>query len=652
MDTRSSSGSGSHSTNLNFNHIINQDRQRTPQHGTYTTAGTVYNPQTAPTLHPPARRGRASRWPPGNPADFSAFTNPVLGTLSRTRYRSPPTTASTLRQYSPLQQNQDRAIDPRYSADQHRPATSLSNPMRSTSGGSSNVSLSLSNTLPREVLADELAKSIICDCCGKRFNTTAMTDFHATLTGHDNFSEADDHNDTADRDTDTFLQEEEMKEEENLSQFNNYSVKTLTNLASYPNPNQKMAQRCLDRARETFKAAAEHTRPASNNSSRPGLIGAGASSSSYLSGSGRESSEYYSRVPRNAHMNSSTRSSVLSNGPGAPQPLTAGPPGQRHYKASTLEGPLRALQESAQKPYTTTMAESRLGTNPPNPSFLSGLSKPMLNMLTGASREAERETKPIRPLRGSNSPLSMERLAHNAPRTMCHETRHHNGPIVLPSPRNIWTNGMRETRTQEELSEYYPDSCGCLPVDYSRATLLNVPDDNSDLQPPVGRVLPSELEARIQSEVDLTRHRKRFYAGDSQVFRPWEFRFDEIREKIRNRELGTVDDDDDDEPSTLAEIETAVDLSQLGKPRNIPAHLISQLQPHDAARPLLPMLYSTLADLKNDCTGCDGPQKRPEYDSWGCPRPGYVGQEREEGMMVKADRSRQQTPFQRESPRW
>lgn len=514
------------------------------------------------------------------------------------------------------------------------------------------MSLSLSNALPRGLLADELPKSNICNVCGERFQTIAMADLHATLSGHNTFPEAGDNNNPSDGDT--FLQDEEIKEEEDLTQFNNYSVKTLTNLASYPNPNQKMAQRCLDRARETFKAAAENIRPTNNDPSRPGFNGAGPSSSSYLSGSGRESSDYYSRVPRNSHMNSSTRSSVLSNGPGAPQPLTAGPPGQRHYKASTLEGPLRALQESAQKPYSLTMAaESLLGTNPPNSSVLSNLSRPASTKMSEASRDADRDIKTTRSPRRPSSPYPMEQhsfdIAQSASRSMYYETRHHHVHTMVSNQKNIWTNRMRETKTEDELGEYYPDSRGSLPFDYNPATLITAPDDNSDLKFPTGRVLPTELEAGIEREVDLARHRKRFYAGDSEfLFRPWEYRFDEICDEVRDWEPGTVDNGGH---LTLAQIEAAVDPSQLGKTRNISVGLISQLEPHDAARPLLPMLYWTLANLKNESLGFERAQQRQKDDRSVCHRPGYVGQEREEWMRAQTERARPQSVSRLENSR-
>lgn len=640
MDTRSSSGSGSRSANLNPN-----------SKATYTTAGTVYNPQTAPPLQPPARRGRATRWPPANPTDLSAFSNSVLGGFPRSRYRSPPTTASTLRHYSPLQQNQDRALDPRICGDHHRSATSLSNPQRSTSDDSSNISLSLSNVLPRELLADELPKAIVCNDCGEQFQTMTLAEFHASLSGHDHFSEAGDNGSSPSGGT--FAQDEKMKEEEDLTQFNNYSVKTLTNLASYPNPNQKMAQRCLDRARETFKAAAENMRSASPSSSQPDLNGInGASASSYFSNSGRESSEYYSRVPRNARMNSSTRSSVLSSGPGAPQPLTAGPPGQRHYKASTLEGPLRALQESAQKPDSLPTSATLFGTNPPSTPALSHLSRPSSTRMPEASRAGGRNINALRSMPGFDPLRVLEQASfdasHSASGYVGHETRHH-GPSVLPNQKNIWTNGMRETKTQNELREYYPTSPGGVPFDYDPATFVNIPGDNSDLQLPQGRILPSSVEAENKRDADLAHHRKRFYEGDSQVFRPWEHRFDEIRNQARDCEEGRLGPSG---PLTLAQIDAAIDPSQLGKPRDISISLINQLKPHDAARPILPMLCSTLTNLKNDLTSFQKPPEPKKDDRRVCPRPGYIGQEREEWMRAKLNQARPQTPTRKENSRW
>lgn len=514
------------------------------------------------------------------------------------------------------------------------------------------MSLSLSNALPRELLADDPPKPIICDDCGERFETMNMANFHASLSGHDHFSETSDNNCL--QHGGTFEQGEEMKEEEeeDLTQFNNYSVKTLTNLASYSNPNQKMAQRCLDRARESFKAATENIRSASPSSSQPELSGVGAASSSNLSNSGRDSSEYYSRVPRNARMNSSTRSSVLSSGPGAPQPLTAGPPGQRHYKASTLEGPLRALQESFQKPYSLATAVTLFGTNPPSTPALADLSRPSSSKMSEASRAGGRNINAVGPLAGLDPRRALERASleptHSVPGSVGHEARHH-GLAASHNQNRVWTNGMRETKTQIELREYYPGSPGGVPFDYNPAAFMDVSSDNSDLQPPQGRPLPFSLEAENNREADLAQHRKRFYEGDSKVFRPWEHRFEEIRDKARNCEKGFFGDGG---PLTLAQIDAAVDPSQLGKPRDISISFINQLKPHDAARPLLPMLYSALANVKNNLASVQKPPEPPQDDHRVCHRPGYIGQEREEWMRAKLSQARPQTPSRKENSRW
>lgn len=513
------------------------------------------------------------------------------------------------------------------------------------------MSLSLSNVLPRELLADELPKSIVCNDCGERFQTMALAEFHASLSGHGHFSDAGDNGSSPN--AGTSAQDEKMKEEEDLTQFNNYSVKTLTNLASYPNPNQRMAQRCLDRARETFKAAAENRRSVSPSSSQPDLNGIGcASASSYFSNSGRESSEYYSRIPRNARMNSSTRSSVLSSGPGAPQPLTAGPPGQRHYKASTLEGPLRALQESAQTPDSLPTSGSIFGTNPPSTPALSHLSRPSSTRVSEASRAGGRNLNALTSLPGFDPLHVLDRasfdVSHSASSYVGHEARQH-GLSVLPNQKNIWTNGMRETKTQNELREYYPDSPGGVPFDYDPATFLNIPSDNSDLQLPQGRVLPSSLEAQNKRDADLANHRKKFYEGDSQIFRPWEHRFDEIRNHARDCEEGLLGPGG---PLTLAQIDAAVDPSQLGKPRDISISLINQLKPHEAARPILPMLCSTLTNFKNDLTGFQKPLEPKKDDRRVHPRPGFIGQEKEEWLRAKLNQTHPQTPTLEEISRW
>lgn len=461
------------------------------------------------------------RWPPANPSDVSTFNQGVLTSFPRPRYRSPPTTASTLRHYSPLQQNYHRAVDPTTipsdHASDHRHATS-----------ESPITMSLLPTNPRDLFAG-----------GREVEAQKE---------------------------DTSTKGEDGKDEEDeLAQMSKYSVKTLTNLASYTNPHQKVAQRALDRARETFRAAPDMSRPIGTTSSRQGLDGAGILTSTSLLPPGRDGSDHFGRLPRHGHINSSTRSSVLSNGPGAPQPLTAGPPGQRQYKASTLEGPLRALQVSAQKPPPPPLIdEAHFDINPSS----------LLD--TGPQSSAsENPDLPHSPDQKTEAMLSVCQSPFQGAR------------------RNItWTKGITETKTPSQLKQYYN---GGAPSDYDAAKYVSVPDnDNSDLmaqlQPRDPRQPPS-AEARAQRDAWL---RVAFYAGTSDLTKTWNERFDEIRKKLQDQELG-ISDSAECSAAVQNEIHTSPNSEQLGKPKSFSVEVFNPWPTHEAAEPLVSMAYSSLA---------------------------------------------------------
>lgn len=126
--------------------------------------------------------------------------------------------------------------------------------------------------------------------------------------GKDNMLSFDDSGD------DIFVDDDSLK---------HMSVKTLTNLASYENPKQKSAQNILSRARDTSKALqfADQASLSSNILQSDGVA------------------EADSRP-------SSTYSSILSKGPGAPRPLTAGPPGLRQHKPATTDNPATARRSA------------------------------------------------------------------------------------------------------------------------------------------------------------------------------------------------------------------------------------------------------------------------------------------------------------------
>ncbi|KAK4682895.1 hypothetical protein QC764_120250 [Podospora pseudoanserina] len=82
---------------------------------TYTTVGSIYNPSAAAPIQAPTRRPRIRRFPqpPESPlGDPFDFTDPLRALLKEKSPPSPPTTAAVLKQYTPLQQNYDRALSP------------------------------------------------------------------------------------------------------------------------------------------------------------------------------------------------------------------------------------------------------------------------------------------------------------------------------------------------------------------------------------------------------------------------------------------------------------------------------------------------------------------------------------------------------------
>lgn len=562
MDTRSSSGSGSQSdshTQAAGDAPLQQPR--------YTTAGTLYNPQTAAPLQPPARRGRAARWPPAVPADLSAFNNSLLGNFPRTRLRSPPTTASTLRHYSPLQQNYDRAA--------HPPPDP---PHEGRNKPTSSLSMSHPTSFPPDFPTRDDVESILPGGVDP-------------LKGQAN-QEVD--------------EEEHGAEEEELTRMDNYSVKTLTSLASYSNPHQKMAQRALDRARETFKAAAEASRQPSRSAFRQGLDGTNAPLSSHALG--RDPLDYFSRVPRNTHINNSTRSSMLSGGLGAPQPLTAGPPGQRQYKVPALEGPYRALQtiktpssSAVDEAYANGNAPSLLQLGPRPPSSTSDLP---------CSPEQNKQ------LRVAAAALQATRPAVHSPSATVGDSPWNRGcpPVTL-------VKEPQETKTLAQIMQYYP---GSPPPRYNPKNLVSVAEDNSDL-PPI--LHPSRCSQLLMSDgarsQDDARHLVAFYSAKYDLTRTWAERLDDLNNRLQN--LGRSDSTQDS-AARQADIVAASSSSQVGKPEDFDVSFFNQIKTCQAAEPLLAMAFSTLANywdngrILGHSTGFERVNKPEEEDLWACSR--------------------------------
>ncbi|KAL6880952.1 hypothetical protein J3F83DRAFT_720425 [Trichoderma novae-zelandiae] len=334
---------------------------------TYTTAGTIYNPSSSQRLQPPARRGRLLKLNIEATAfaiEATKFGSP-RSILSDKAFRSDtsvntPTTAP-VQQYSPLQQNYDRAVSPAASPDRE--------------AGMSPQPFTLHNPPPR-ARVDSLPPSRIDNGQG----LVAAVD------------SSDDDDDSS-----------------SVGALKNMTVKSLQNLASYPNPNQKSAQKALLRG----------TRPKAGSSLGSGLSGlaqpfayrnispGGVRLSSSdepsiglrptLSDSSTLHHSFMSRRRISRVMTSDagpsgtyaslfdsrrstpstnddmpdcnpTASMHLATGPGAPKPLTAGPPGQRQYRPSTFESTFKALKSQvAACQASVTDAEDDLDAPPFTP---------------------------------------------------------------------------------------------------------------------------------------------------------------------------------------------------------------------------------------------------------------------------------------------
>ena len=488
------------------------------QQTVYTTAGTVYNPTATP-LQPPSRRGRASRWAPPSQAELALFNKSVLDSFPYKPYRSPPTTASSLKHYTPLQQNSDRAIEPLMGPSVSGQALSES---------SSTLSL---KSAPSQGNTNSLNSN------GRLLDDMGLTD--------------------------------DEKDEEELTRMSILPVRTITNLASYTNPSQKLAQKALDRARETFKTATETTRSLTPNISQKGAQrrdGPGVrSNSASLDREGPVTSGW---ISRHDHSSNATRSSVLSSGPGAPQPLTAGPPGQRQYKPSTLEATFRALQSGTQKP-ASSADEKHLDNN-----------SSMMNM--GNSVPVNMSSRPQSP---QQAPL---------PANDYFETCM---PVVKPTTNMVlrYDPAQSRRRTYDTLSAeavrgYFPNG---FPPDLGPPTVPLLSNSAGRLE---GRFPPTPEEIRLRD----ARSKIAFYSATQNLTKTLDMRIAEAQGKLRDLELG-INSTRERTAARNAEIDVLLNSSKLGQPRHdFDIESANELPTHEAATPLINMAFSTLLNYWAD----------------------------------------------------
>ncbi|KAJ6783582.1 hypothetical protein PWT90_08458 [Aphanocladium album] len=279
-----------------------------PAQPTYTTAGTIYNPNSSQPLQPPTRRGRSLKWTTGGTyPDLSLLPRSLLASLqAKSTGRSSPYSPT---QYTPLQQNYDRAA----------------NPVSRNGYADDNMQIRWTGSPAPE--AEDMMSYIAGDY------------------GHDGDDEDDEDEEGC---TDSIMQ--------------TMTVKSLHNLASYPNPNQKKAQRALlrpvkPRLGHSASAGDASVRPWDRHSpdsgyaeswSKPRLSNSDSVASQLMAKAELQSitERGQHEIPSlNLNADNSEQSAVwLANiALGTPRPLTAGPPGQRQYRASTFRSTFRAL---------------------------------------------------------------------------------------------------------------------------------------------------------------------------------------------------------------------------------------------------------------------------------------------------------------------
>lgn len=302
------------------------------QRPVYTTAGTLWNPDSAKPIRPPVRRGRASIGSLGAPGggQWGFLPRHNGGSLFHPG-QAPP----VVPHYAPLQQNNDRAVSPPPTLFTHggKPA--------STDMGSTETGIARS---PIETGKTPMASG------------SSQGDMASVKLEEEDGDEVPD--------DDAFVRKLPMK--------------TLVNLASYKNPFQQKAQHLL----RVKSNPGEFTIPRTYLLLKPlttiGLAQKGPSSAlnglneatapnanqhpQSLAGAPHfgpiqatqmgarpliDSSSMPPIIPINTQVvhsrqPSQFRSSTLATGPGAPEPLKAGPPGQRPQGPSKIESALAA----------------------------------------------------------------------------------------------------------------------------------------------------------------------------------------------------------------------------------------------------------------------------------------------------------------------
>ncbi|KAF4583119.1 hypothetical protein GQ602_006263 [Ophiocordyceps camponoti-floridani] len=311
---------------------------------TYTTAGTIYRPSASQPLQPPARRGRATKLPlTSSHTEFMLLPRSVIAGLAS---RSPRlgSSARPQPQYTPLQQNYDRAVSPLNDHDHMGLNMAIQMPRICPDNPSAPLSFLLADKDDGD--KGKAKVKTVAD-----FYTAASESCVSVVAengGDDNDDDDDDDDDVDDKINKNLMDnglESTSEPLMSMRPLRNMNVPSIVSLGSYPNPMRRTARTFLRQSsRPNFTVTETLTAPLEDakTTTSTGLLRPSQTDASDLGGP-------FTRLlpaalPNGDDSASSPTTSSLGTGPGVPLPLTAGPPGQRQYRPSTFESTVRALK--------------------------------------------------------------------------------------------------------------------------------------------------------------------------------------------------------------------------------------------------------------------------------------------------------------------
>jgi len=348
------------------------------------------------------------------------------------------------------------------------------------------------------------------------------------------------------------------------------TVKSLTNLASYPNPAQKQAREMLAKAR-TANPGSLPANPGSLPATAP-LPPRGAS------------------APGKDRVRSAGSSAI-----GTPLPLTAGPPGQRQFRPSTFEGAARAIAMGFDM--DNTLAQPVAGPDerrpgiPQSTPYGAGVNQFL-------DREYCRSPEVSDPLMGDYEesfttsdcePVSTAPPGRGLPDAQSHMTAGHSPTLTKIEERRI----PYDTCTKEQVAKFFPHR---FPDDFG----LNSASSMTERYPYTRR--SSQDRERLADERRATVD-ARFYAQA----RAWEKNVEQVAREHDSRppknRVGVIGDGRERFRTALAGKTNDNDKVQL-------THLSVQQanELHDSAHvePLLGMGFATMLRRKEELSESNG----------------------------------------------